>query len=112
MEFGLNDKTIGLIRSVLSVFPEIDQAILYGSRAKGSFKNGSDIDLTLIGNNLNQSILFQLIDKIDDLMLPYSFDISIFEQVSNPEFRAHVNRVGKSIYEKNKPINDSELQYL
>lgn len=101
MEFGLNDKTLGLIRTVLSTFPEIDQVILYGSRAKGTFKNGSDIDLTLIGNNLNQSILFQLMDKIDDLMLPYSFDISIFEQVSNPEFRAHVNRVGKPFYEKN-----------
>lgn len=100
MEFGLNDKTLGSIRTVLSTFPEIDQAILYGSRAKGTFKNGSDIDLTLIGNNLNQSILFQLMDKIDDLMLPYSFDISIFEQVSNPEFRAHVNRVGKPIYER------------
>lgn len=100
MEFGLNDKTLVLIRSVLSSFPEIDQAIIFGSRAKGTFKNGSDIDLTLIGNNLNQSILFELIDKIDDLMLPYSFDISIFENVSNTEFKAHVNRVGKTFFEK------------
>ncbi|HOO85171.1 MAG TPA: nucleotidyltransferase domain-containing protein [Prolixibacteraceae bacterium] len=100
MKFGLNDKTLVLIRSVLSSFPEIDKAILYGSRAKGTFKNGSDIDLTLIGNNLNQSILFELIGKIDDLMLPYSFDISIFEKVSNPEFKAHVNRVGKTFFEK------------
>lgn len=100
MEFGLNDKTLVLIRSVLSSFPEIDQAIIFGSRAKGTFKNGSDIDLTLIGNNLNQSILFELIDKMDDLMLPYSFDISIFENVSNPEFKAHVNRVGKTFFEK------------
>lgn len=102
MEFGLNDKTLELIRTVLSSFPEIDQAIIYGSRAKGSFKNGSDIDLTLLGNNLNQSILFQLMDKIDDLMLPYSFDISIFEKVSSPEFRAHVKRVGKPFYEKSR----------
>jgi predicted nucleotidyltransferase len=100
MQYGLNDNTLTKIRDVFNSFGEVEKAILYGSRAKGTFKNGSDVDLTLVGNQLNQYILFQLIDRIDDLMLPYTFDISIFEQVSNPEFKEHVERVGKIFYQK------------
>jgi len=100
MEFGLSDKTTAQIRNAIDSFPEIEKAILYGSRAKGTYHNGSDIDLTLVGNGLNQALLFQLMDKIDDLMLPYTFDISIFDQVSNHDFREHVKRVGVVLYQK------------
>lgn len=100
MEFGLNDNTTEKIRNVFDSFSEIEKVIIYGSRAKGTHKNGSDIDITLIGNDLNQLVLFQLIDKIDDLMLPYTFDISILNQVSNLDFREHVKRVGIVLYQK------------
>ena len=70
MKYGLNEDTLEQIKTVFNSFNEVEKVILYGSRAKGNFKNGSDIDITLFGNQLNQQILFQLIDKIDDLIGP------------------------------------------
>lgn len=100
MDYGLNDHTIDQIRQVFSRYQEIEQALLYGSRAKGNFKPGSDIDLTLIGDQLNQKILNHIEDDIDDLMLAYSFDLSILKQVSNQDFIDHVNRVGIVFYDR------------
>ena len=75
IQFGLNENIIVQIRNVIETFPQIEKVILYGSRAKGTYRNGSDIDLTLKGEGLNQSVLFKIEDELDDLMLPYTFDI-------------------------------------
>ena len=57
MNSGLTESTTAQIRDVFSKHPEIDQVILYGSRAKGNYKPGSDIDLTLIGSSITQNVL-------------------------------------------------------
>lgn len=75
-------------------------AILYGSRAKGNYKNGSDIDLTLKGRGLNLSVINKISLELDDLLLPYLFDISIFQQISNEDMIDHINRVGIVFYDK------------
>lgn len=100
MNFGLKDETIQKIISVFEKFPQIEKAILYGSRAKGNFKKGSDIDLTLVGKNLNLSVINKIELEIDDLLLPYSFDISIYHQITNQELIDHINRIGKTFYLK------------
>ena len=100
MRFGLEENVIERINAVFSFFPEIEQVVLYGSRAKGNYRIGSDIDLTLKGKELNLTLLNAVDTKIDDLLLPYLFDISIFEQISNPDLVNHIERVGKLIYEK------------
>ena len=100
MRFGLEENVIERINAVFSFFPEIEQVVLYGSRAKGNYKIGSDIDLTLKGKELNLTLLNAVDTKIDDLLLPYLFDISIFEQISNPDLVNHIERVGKLFYEK------------
>jgi predicted nucleotidyltransferase len=100
MEYGLNDTSIDQIRQVFSKYEELEQALLYGSRAKGNFKPGSDIDITLIGDRLNQQILYKIEDDIDNLLLPYTFDLSILKQVSNQDFIDHVNRVGIVFYDR------------
>jgi predicted nucleotidyltransferase len=100
MQYGLKDKTIDQIRQVFSNYEELEQALIYGSRAKGNFKPGSDIDLTLMGDRLNQKLLNKIEDDIDDLMLPYTFDFSILNQVTNPDFTDHVKRVGKLFYDR------------
>jgi predicted nucleotidyltransferase len=101
MKFGLNHKVISSIHKVLARFSEVDKVIIYGSRAKGNYKTGSDIDLTLCGNaQLNLQTMFQIIEDLDELMLPYSFDISIFDQISDSEVIEHINRVGKIFYQK------------
>lgn len=101
MLYGLKDSVIEQILTVFRRHPQIEQAILYGSRAKGSFKNGSDIDLTLKGNQLNLQILNRVSNDLDDLLLPYIFDLSIFNQIQNKELLKHIDRVGIAFYIKN-----------
>ena len=87
MKHGLPDVVIGKICSVLSRYPQVEGAILYGSRAKGNYKHGSDIDLTLRGGaDLTLNVLYRINDDLDDLLLPYTIDLSIFTEIG----RAHV----------------------
>lgn len=102
MKFGLKEETILKIISVFERFPQIERAVLYGSRAKGNFKKGSDIDLTLIGENLDLTLINKIETDMDDLLLPYTFDISIYQQLDNPELISHINRVGETLYIKSK----------
>lgn len=102
MKFGLKEETILKITSVFEKFPQIEKAVLYGSRAKGNFKKGSDIDLTLIGENLDLTLINKIENEIDELLLPYTFDISIYHQLDNSELINHIYRVGKTFYQKSK----------
>jgi predicted nucleotidyltransferase len=98
MPFGLDDKTINKIEGCLKQHPKIEKAILYGSRAKGNYRNGSDIDLVLKGAKLKFEDLAQLENNIDDLLLPYKFDISIYHHINNPDLLEHIERVGKVFF--------------
>lgn len=100
MKFGLNNNTIDKINKVFVSCKQINKAIIYGSRAKGNYKNGSDIDLVLQGENIDFQILNKIINDIDELLLPYSFDISTFDSITNTDLIEHINRVGKVFYEK------------
>ncbi len=98
MKFGLNIKTIEKIHSVFEKYSEIEKVIIYGSRAKGNYRNGSDIDLVLCGDNLNTSFLLKIDEAIDELNLPYTFDISIYDQIDNENLLEHINRAGMDFY--------------
>jgi len=101
MKFGLPETTIEKIRATLARHPEVEKALLYGSRAKGNYKNGSDIDLTLVGGpDLTMKVLYRIMDEIDDLLLPYTFDLSIFNHISDPDVVDHIRRVGVALYER------------
>lgn len=100
MKFGLKEEVIASIQKCMSDHPCILKALIYGSRAKGNFRNSSDIDLTLFGEGLTTSEVARLSMEIDDLLLPYKIDISIFDKIDNPELRAHIERVGVIFYEK------------
>ncbi len=78
MLFGLEESNIEATSAVFRKFLTIDAVILYGSRAKGNFKTGSDIDITLIGDNLSYKDLVNVSLELDDLLLPYEFDLSIY----------------------------------
>jgi len=92
---GLNNSDIEKIQNVFALYSQVEKVILYGSRAKGTYKPASDIDLTLVGTKLNISIQQKIESELDDLMLPYKFDISIYHQISNKELVEHIERVGK-----------------
>jgi predicted nucleotidyltransferase len=97
---GLTKEDIYNIKSVFSNYPQIEEALLYGSRAMGNYKPASDIDISLIGDEIDLSLINQIEFDLDDLMLPYKFDLSIYHKIKNPEFLDHINRVGKNIYKR------------
>ncbi len=99
-QFGLSDASIEKIRGVFRKWPEIDEVILYGSRAMGTFREGSDIDLTILSSALTLSQRFQIESELDDLLLPYKVDLSIFSMVDSASLVEHIQRVGKSFYRK------------
>lgn len=101
LRFGLKETTIQKICGVFAKYPQVGKAVLYGSRSKGNYKTGSDIDLTLFGGeDLTLEILYRIMGEIDDLLLPYTFDLSIFRQISDPDVIDHIRRVGVVFYER------------
>ncbi len=98
--FGLSDNTLTLIRGILAEHPDVKTAILYGSRATGTYRKGSDIDLTLSGANLDQRQLAEIAGKLDESVIPYQVDLSIREQIDNPALLEHIQRVGVLFYER------------
>ena len=100
MEFGLPDSTLATVRQILATCPQVETAILYGSRAKGNYKPGSDIDLTLIGDGLGYAELSRLADALEESDIPYQVDLSILAQIDNPNLHEHIQRVGKVFYQQ------------
>jgi len=101
MKYGLEAPTIARIQGVLASHGEVEKAILYGSRAKGNYKTGSDIDLTLLGGHaLDLNVLYRIMDEIDDLLLPYTFDISLLHTITDQDVLDHIKRVGTVFYER------------
>ncbi len=100
MPYGLKDIEMAYLETLFSKNERIERVILYGSRAKGNHKPFSDVDITLVGDELTHEDLNRIILAIDDLLLPYQFDISIFHQLKNDTLIDHINRRGIVIYEK------------
>jgi len=107
MKYGLQEATIRRICAVLSSYPQVERAVLYGSRAKGNYKNGSDIDLALCGGaDLTLPVLSKIMDGLDGLLLPYTIDLAIRSHIGDPEVIEHIERVENVFYEKT-PDSDS-----
>lgn len=89
---------IAKIKAVFAAYPQVEQVILYGSRAMGTYKPYSDIDLTMHGSQIDLTLQQEIEIALDDLLLPWKFDLSIYHQISNEGLKDHINRVGKSFY--------------
>ena len=97
--FGLTEYTIEQIHRILRQYPEVESAVIYGSRAKGNYCEGSDIDLALKGVNLNYDMLLQISSRLEDASTPYLFDLSIYHQLTNPALIEHIDRIGQIFYQ-------------
>lgn len=104
MKFGLKENVIKSIEKILSDFPQVETVLIYGSRAKGNYRPGSDVDLSLKGDDLSLQVLNKISLQLDDLLLPYTFDLSVFDHIDNECLLEHIERVGKIIYQK-EPVN-------
>ena len=102
MDCGLTFDDLNKLTSLFAKNEHIERVVLYGSRAKGTFKPFSDVDITLFGDAITHQDLSQLLFDVDDLLLPYQFDISIFNTLKNSDLIEHINRVGIEIYNKLK----------
>ncbi|WP_374495412.1 nucleotidyltransferase domain-containing protein [Zoogloea sp.] len=98
MEYGLPDSTCATVRQILASYPQIEKAVLYGSRAKGNYKAGSDIDLTLFGTALNHPLLMSISTALEESDIPYTVDLSLFDEIETPTLREHIERVGQVFY--------------
>lgn len=86
------------MQNVFARYPEVERVILYGSRAMGNYREGSDIDLSLQGKAIDLSLLQKIECELDELDLPYKMDVSVFSMLTNSEFIDHINRVGVVFY--------------
>ncbi len=98
MLFGLDDETIALINKTFDDSLVINEVVIYGSRAKGNYREGSDIDLTITKGTATFTDLLQLKNEIDDLPIAYKVDISIFKTIGNSELKEHIINHGKVFY--------------
>lgn len=99
-DFGLPDKTAAIIRQIFADFPAVEKAVLYGSRAKGNYRHGSDIDLTLFGDLLDFDALLKIGSRLDESPIPYQVDLSLWKQLDHAGLREHIERVGVVFYER------------
>lgn len=99
-DFGLPDSTLTIIQQILADYPTVEKAILYGSRAKGNYRHGSDIDLTLIGDQLDLRILGEISARLEESPIPYQVDLSLWDQLEHAKLREHIERVGVVFYQR------------
>jgi len=99
--FGLRDSDISEIVKVLQQYSEIEQAILFGSRAKGNYKPGSDVDIALKGENISHQTVNKLRFQLnEETLMPYEFDILNYHTIKGRALVEHIDRVGIVFYEK------------
>lgn len=99
--FGIYPKSYQEILKILEECSSIDEVIIYGSRAKGNYKEGSDIDLTLLGN-VTKEDFNKLWHRLDDSYIPYKFDLSVYNDLKSENLIDHIDRVGKKFYKRKK----------
>ena len=96
--YGLPEDAIAKLCGIFSQYPAIQSVLLYGSRAKGNYRPGSDIDLSIQAPTLGLSDLLAIENQIDDLLLPWTVDLSLLHHIDNPELIDHIRRIGTPLY--------------
>jgi predicted nucleotidyltransferase len=100
---GLPPAALAAIRQVLAAHPEVEQAILYGSRGLGRHRPASDVDLALIGPAISAGSLARIEADLDALRLPWVIDLSRLDAIAHPALLAHNERVGQLLFQRANP---------
>lgn len=99
--FGLRESDIKNIHEKLSAFPEVKEALIFGSRAKGNYTNGSDVDIAVKGENISfERILSLAVCLNEETPMPYHFDILDYHAIQNTDLTARIDRAGISFYKQ------------
>lgn len=101
--YGITDKTYQMLLDTFSKFPEIKEVLIFGSRAKGNYKNGSDIDLAVKGGEVGPCLIFRLKSLFNSrLSIPYKVDVVGYDYLEHQGLKEHVDRIGRVIYKSDK----------
>ncbi len=98
MKFGLDDVTIEQLSKVFERNPKVDKALIFGSRAKGNYREDSDIDIALKGNNITLTDVLQLSSSLEDTGVAYKIDLVAYDSIKEPALVEHINRMGIEFY--------------
>ncbi len=99
--YGLLDRDLKFISEAISKYQQVTEVILFGSRAMGNYKKGSDVDLAIVGEDIDRNILRRINDILnEEYPLPYFFDVINYHEISNEELKKHIDSVGKVIYRR------------
>jgi predicted nucleotidyltransferase len=99
--FGLRNEDLNSIIAIIAKYEEVEKAYIFGSRAKGNYKNGSDVDIALKGENIPFNTINNISYELnEETIMPYHFDVLNYHTLNNQELISHIDRVGKCFYEK------------
>jgi len=99
---GLTSNDLSQIIQILTKFEELEKCVLFGSRAKGNFKRGSDVDLAIwVSDNEITNQISGILNN--ETLLPYFFDIQNYNLITNQELKEHIDRVGIILFKREKP---------
>ncbi|MDZ4713356.1 MAG: nucleotidyltransferase domain-containing protein [bacterium] len=100
MKYGLSESFIDEIKSVFETYPKVNEVIIFGSRANGDFKTGSDIDLAIKGNEIRLDDILNLSLRLENITFPYKMDLINLQTIEDTNVIEHINRVGKVFYKR------------
>lgn len=107
MNFGLLDEDLIYILQSVKQFPEIEKAVIFGSRAKGNYKPGSDVDIAVWGNDITFLTIARLHAMLEEESpMPYFFDLIDYTHLENEELKRQIDRAGQAFY-----VRDFEQTY-
>ena len=99
MKFGLSDTVIKELQDVFRRHANIKRVLIFGSRSKGNYRAGSDIDLAVVGKDIDYNLLLTIQCEIDDLEMLYSIDLLDYQKQKGTPIGDHIDRVGQVFYE-------------
>jgi predicted nucleotidyltransferase len=99
-KFGLLDSDIHFLLTLFKKYNTIKEVQIFGSRAKGNYKNGSDVDLAIKSEEISDEEINQIDDELNEFSnLPYKFDVIHYEKIQTIELKEHIDRIGKVLYQ-------------
>ncbi len=105
MSYGLSDQQFKEIIEFIATYPQVEEAILFGSRAIGTHKPASDVDIAIKGDGVNSALAARLkFDIEEDTYLPYFFDFVAYNTITREALKQHIDQKGVSIYRKTQNI--------
>ena len=101
MKYGLSEEQLAEICSIIGSYPQIEEAVIYGSRADGSYKEASDVDIAIKGEKADSSIASKLKFFLEEeTYLPFFFDVIAYNANTSAALKKEIKTKGKTIYRK------------